>query len=166
MPEQRNGGLGRADVGLPRDRPDAPRRPDDRLMRRPRPFRWLRLYLVLSCKTRYWQRRARLAELKLEAERRRNMGREDDLVSRIATSRGTYGVAARTGPAYQPPRPAEVWQPPPLPDLNSLTPPEREEHAFYLRNAAEYGVPATQATQDFLADLAQRRRPIDEGEIG
>jgi hypothetical protein len=111
------------------------------------------------------KREARTLKRLLAAEQVRNREREDELISRIATSRGTYGVSARVAPAYQSPRVAPV-QPQMLPDLNNLNADEREEHAFWLRDAADHGVPATQATQDFLADLMRRRQPINEGEIG
>jgi hypothetical protein len=104
-----------------------------------------------------------LAERQLKAETARNREREDELVSRIATSHGVFGVPARTRPAYQPQRATAPQGS--QPDLSNLSRAEQEEFSLWLRNAAENGVEANQAARDFLNDLMLRRRPISDGEM-
>jgi NAD(P)-dependent dehydrogenase (short-subunit alcohol dehydrogenase family) len=100
----------------------------------------------------------------LEAERERNMIREDTFVSAsIMGQRGMYGVPPRVGPAIQSPKRIEkpVNQYPAW-DAN-LTWADKQEFELEWKTAAERaGVGMAKAQQDFLMEIAKRRVPLQD----
>ena len=140
-----------------------------------------RRWLSPQLRVRYWKRRARRAEtilddalLKnaqevtalreaLEAEKWRNLSREDSFVSAtIMGGRNMWGVPPRSGPAIKQagygttaPRTGDVW--------DSLSYADKAEFEMFWKPDAEAaGVPLQQAKPKFLAEKARRRALNDE----
>ena len=124
----------------------------------------LRLYTRL----RYWRLRAMQLERDLaatkaqaEAEMYRNREREDVFVSAaVLGSRGMIGLPPRSGPAAQPQQHRLVESPDPWTALNFN---ERAEfETEWLADAMRNGIPRQKAQNDFLLELARRKRFNDE----
>jgi len=141
----------------------------------------LRRWLKQNARLRYWKRRALkaesvldealikhagvVAELRdsLEAERYRNMSREDTFVSAtVMGGRNMFGVPPRTAPAMKQVGysstamgPVDAWQ--------ALSASDKAEFETFYKPAAEAnGVPIQQAKAAFLVEIAGRRALTDE----
>lgn len=121
--------------------------------------RWLSLRFRLQA--RYWKRRALLAERLLEAETNRNREREDTFVSAsVLGGRGMFGLTPRSAPAEIPRKaiPSQALQ-----TYDGLTVPERMEYEVeWLPDAVRHGISPAQAKQDFMAELAKRKQPLND----
>ena len=141
----------------------------------------LKRWLSQNARRRYWKMRALRSEQKLadllaasndevkelrnllEAERYRNMGREDMFVSAtVMGGRNMFGVPPRTGPAIKQAGYGSTA-------VNNLDPWERlsfadkqEFEQFWKADAETAGVPIQQARAQFLIELANRRAIQDE----
>ncbi len=141
----------------------------------------MKFFRLLS-RVRFWKHRALKAEQRCdalikefmaeiqelkesnEAERWRNMSREDELVTVPARMGGLWGMPPRTGPARmkqvnQPPRtlaqPADPW--------DALSWADKQEYDMQWKDAAlAQGIPEYVAKQQFLAELQSRRIPIHD----
>ncbi len=113
---------------------------------------------------KFWRKRALKAEASLEAERWRNLEREDTLVTVPMRLGGLWGMPARTGPApmkqvNQPPRQltqsADPW--------DSLSWADKQEYDMQYKDAAAaMGIPEWRSKQEFLAVVESRRNPIND----
>ena len=122
-------------------------------------FRWRHW----RASAKYWRKRALKAESSLEAEVMRNREREDTLVTVPMRIAGLWGMPARTGPATKQvntpipaiARTADPW--------DSLSWADKQEYEmFWKEDAQAAGVPEQQARNQFLAELASRRIPIND----
>ncbi len=114
--------------------------------------------------SKFWRKRALKAEASLEAERWRNLEREDTLVTVPMRLGGLWGMPPRTGPARMkqvntPPhalaKPADPW--------DSLSWADKQEYELQWKDAAlAQGIPEYVAKQQFLAELQSRRTPIND----
>lgn len=75
-------------------------------------MRWV-LYFILE--RRGLRKQIATLQAALDAERDRNRTREDELLSRVLTASGTYGVAPRQAPVKQQPEKIQIA---PLSDLD------------------------------------------------
>ncbi len=135
----------------------------------------------LLARVRFWKHRALKAEQRVsdlierfaieiqelkesnEAERWRNMSREDELITVPARLGGLWGMPARTGPA----RPKQVNQPPqlakPSDPWEALSWAEKQEFEMFWKGDAEAAnVPEHIARQQFMATIAERKVPIHD----
>ncbi len=120
--------------------------------------RLLRL-LRLRAQVRYWRARALKAEMRLEAERYRNLTREDFFVSAsVMGQRGMFGVPPRTGPAAKKTITTQIQQQP-----LAMTGAERLEfETLWLPDARVAGVDDNTALRDFMQEIAKRRVPLND----
>lgn len=120
---------------------------------------------------RRWRSRALRAEHKLieisaqaEAERYRNMGREDAFASAACLQgRGMVGIEPRYAPAETPrsrfTEQVDPWQ--------ALTRIEKDEfEREWLVDAVTHGIDPRKARQDYLKELTRRKQFNDEPTIG
>lgn len=129
----------------------------------------IKLFRLLT-RIRYWRLRALGAEAELEqvklqaeAERWRNIGREDCFVSAaIMGSRGMWGVPPRTAPAEAQRQPQQ--QSAALLDPFGALPffQKAEFEAEWWPIAQTLGKSRQQAQNDYLMDLAKRKSFNDE----
>ena len=119
-------------------------------------FRFLSLRYRI--KSRYWQRRALIAERELRAERYRNLAREDVFASAaVLGQRGMFGIAPRVGPAYQTPQPRQ--QPPP--DPMQLSGADLMEFEIEWKPFIPAHITEAQAKQKFINEVViPRRQPL------
>jgi hypothetical protein len=121
-------------------------------------------------RSRYWRAKCRAAEvrygqllLQAEAERWRNVAREDTFASAsILGARAMWGVAPRTGPAatQRPPSLLDVANQSGLP---TMTGPDRMEfETEWLPFALRNGISRQQAENEFLQELTKRKALNDE----
>lgn len=140
----------------------------------------IRRWLKLRAKIRYWKRRALKAESglrdaldSLDAEVIRNRYREDTFASAaVLGHRGMYGLPPREGPALQRPRQqltvattataataplfSGSWD-------TGFTWADKEEFKLEWLPAVNAGtVSLPQAQQDFAAEIARRRIPLND----
>ncbi len=121
-------------------------------------FRWRHW----RASSKFWRKRALKAEAALEAEVIRNREREDTLVTVPMRLGGLWGMPARSAPA--------VKQVNPVPALVQSTDPwdalswadKQEYEMFWKQDAVAAGVPEQQARQQFLAEIMNRRIPIND----
>ena len=134
----------------------------------------------LATRLRYWKRRALAAEqavvtmqaycdsqvsearLREEAERWRNVEREDMFVSAaILGSRGMIGIPPRSGPALKPVSQQRLLT---TPDpWDAVTGAEKMEYeTFYRPDGLAMGLTEIQIRQRFMQDLAQRKALNDK----
>lgn len=128
-------------------------------------FRWIHW----RARARYWRHRALEAEASLEAERWRNLEREDTLVTVPMRLGGLWGMSARSGPAptRQPQRIAAAPLTGPSDPWHALSWADKNEfEMFWKADAEAAGVPLQQARQQFLAELASRRTPLNDDPFG
>ena len=141
----------------------------------------IRRWLKQKARLRYWKHRALKAEKtlddallrhaeevtdlrdSLEAERYRNMSREDTFVSAtVMGGRNMFGVPPRTAPAMKQVGysstaigPVDAWQ--------ALSADHKAEFETFYKPAAEAnGIPIQQAKAAFLVEIAGRRALNDE----
>lgn len=140
----------------------------------------MKKFFRLLARVRFWKHRALKAEQRIsdlieqyaaeiqelkesnEAERWRNMSREDDLITVPQRLGGLWGMPPRTGPAMKvnqrPPalaKPADPWE--------SLSWADKKEfEMFWKADAEAANVPEHIARQQFLAELANRKIPIND----
>jgi len=99
----------------------------------------------------------------LEAERYRNLEREDTFVSAsVMGQRGMWGMPPRTGPAFQS---NQVSRIPPQPqnwDAGFSGREKIEFESIHLPDALAHGVSAQQAQRDFARVIASRRMPLND----
>jgi hypothetical protein len=123
-------------------------------------FRWRHW----RARAKFWRGRALKAEGQLEAERYRNLEREDTLVTVPMRMAGLWGIPARSGPAEP------IKQINPTPSLlqsadpwDNLTWGERQEFDMEWKTDAEAaGVPIREARQKFLEEVNKRRQPLND----
>lgn len=141
----------------------------------------LKRWLSQNARRRYWKMRAFRSEQKLadvlaanarevrdlrdllEAERWRNLSREDTFVSAtVMGGRNMFGVPPRTGPAIKQAGYGSTA-------VKSLDPWDSISYAdkaefdqFWKKDAEDAGVPIQQARAQFLIELANRRAIQDE----
>jgi hypothetical protein len=124
-------------------------------------FRWRHW----RARAKFWRGRALKAESQLEAERYRNLEREDTLVTVPMRMAGLWGMPAREAPA-QPAK--QVRQ---RPALNAAADPwetlswaDRAEFDMYWKPDAEAtGVSLSQARERFLNEvILPRRQPLQD----
>lgn len=115
-------------------------------------------FFYYRTRMRYWRQRARTAERLLEAEVWRNRAREDTFVSAsIMGQRGMFGVAPRTGPAYQT---SIAAVPPTLPTQDLSGADYLEFQTQWLPDARRANVSDQQALKEFREVIVARRRPL------
>ncbi len=141
----------------------------------------MKKFFRLLARVRFWKYRALKAEQRIsdlieqyaaeiqelkesnEAERYRNMSREDDLITVPMRLGGLWGMPPRTGPAMkqvnQPPRaiaqPADPW--------DALSWADKQEFDLQWKDAAAArGIPEYVARQQFMAEIASRKIPIND----
>jgi hypothetical protein len=125
-------------------------------------------FFRLLARIRYWRNRALRAETRIieisaqaEAERYRNMSREDMFASAAALqSRGIIGIPPRTGPAQQPQQPRLVDAPDPMAALSYIE--KMEFQTQWLAPGLAEGHSKQRVEQDFLRELANRKSFNDE----
>lgn len=126
-------------------------------------FRWIHW----RARARYWRQRALKAESSLEAERWRNLEREDTLITVPMRLGGLWGMPARTGPA-QPikqvgPRYATSVNADPGWEAQTTWADRQEFDLNWKEDALAAGVPLFQAQQRFLAEVViPRRTPLND----
>ena len=123
-------------------------------------FRWRHW----RARARYWHLRAAKAEASLEAECLRNREREDTLVAVPMRLGGLFGIQPRSAPALARPQsrpiPAPIAAASPW---DALTWADKQEFDMYWKPDAEAaGISLQQAQQKFLAEIAQRRIPLND----
>ncbi len=132
----------------------------------------LRRWLRYRARIRYWKSRAEASEQRvldlqasLDAERWRNMEREDTMVSAsVMGQRGMWGVPPRLGPAYQTQQVSHIPPQPQTWDSHLSGIEKMEWQTIFLPDALQNGVSIQKAQQDFARIVSQRRQPMnDEG---
>lgn len=129
-------------------------------------FRWIHW----RARARYWRHRALEAEASLEAERWRNLEREDTLVTVPMRMAGLWGMPARSAPATPLTQVNRIGPNPisaPTDPWHALSWADKNEfEMFWKADAEAAGVPLQQARQQFLAELASRRTPLNDDPFG
>jgi hypothetical protein len=128
-------------------------------------------FFRLLARIRYWRNRALRAETRIieisaqaEAERYRNMSREDAFASAACLQgRGMVGIVPRDAPA-ETRRSRFVEQVDPWQALTRIEKDEFEKE--WLVDAITHGVDPRRAQQDYLKELARRKQFNDEPTIG
>lgn len=124
-------------------------------------FRWRHW----RARAKFWRGRALKAEGQLEAERYRNLEREDTLVTVPMRMAGLWGMPAREAPA---PPVKQINQ---RPSLNAATDPwetltwaDRQEYDLMWKPEVDAGiVTAQQQKQRFLSEvILPRRQPLQD----
>lgn len=117
---------------------------------------------------RYWRKRAVKAERALEAEKYRNLEREDTLVTVPMRIQGLWGMPARNAPASlakQVSAPRQLTQA--TDPWDALSWADKQEFDMeWKQAAAAAGVSEQQARQQFLLELQNRRIPINDEPFG
>lgn len=124
-------------------------------------FRWRHW----RARARFWRVRALKAEASLEAERYRNLEREDTLVTVPMRLGGLWGMPARDAPApikqvnTRTPQLTASTDP-----WDSLTGADKMEFDLEWKQAAEdAGIPMQEAKRRFLAEVVTpRRMPLND----
>ncbi len=141
----------------------------------------MKKFFRLLARVRFWKHRALKAEKRIsdlieqyaveiqelkesnDAEMWRNRAREDELITVPQRLQGLWGMPPRTGPAMkqvnQPPRalaqPADPW--------DALSWADKQEFDLQWKDAAAArGIPEYVARQQFMAEIATRKIPIND----
>ncbi len=127
------------------------------------------IYRLLSrfyhfAQAEYWRGRCLNAEAQLEAEKWRNIYREDSLVNVPMRSMGMWPISPRVGPAQPPNMSVSPRRPlDPIAAFNDLGAVDRMEfETNWLPDAEAHNIPLDQAKQKFLAELAKRKTLNDD----
>lgn len=113
--------------------------------------------LKLWCENRKLRKANRSLEGRLAAEIDRNRAREDELINRVLTSRGEFGLSVPHAPVAEKPPEAKTGEPPKI-----TLPFNQEDCEFWEEDAEAYGYTRAEGRENYEQYLKTGEMPFEE----